>query len=88
MPPVRKKVMDVGLEPTSVMNPDAPVYPQPAVRPGAIVTILAVRGTYADVEVLCVAPTHLEVAGQIHLPPYSAVLALPWASILTISVMG
>lgn len=74
MPPAAKKT----IEPDSVA----------VLKPGAIVTILGARGTYADVEVLHVADTHLEVAGPIHMPPYAAVIALPWAAILTISVVG
>ena len=64
------------------------ITPSPALKPGTIVTVTGVRGTYADVEVLGVFPTHLEVAGPLHLPPYASVIALPWSSVLAISVMG
>ncbi|HEY6021931.1 MAG TPA: hypothetical protein VIY48_19305 [Candidatus Paceibacterota bacterium] len=73
MPPAAKKTIEA---------------PKAVLKPGAIVTVVGARGTYADAEVLFVTDTHLELAGQAHLPPYAATLALPWASIFTISVMG
>lgn len=74
MPPAAKKT----IEAESVSE----------LKPGTIVTILGVRGTYADVKVLHVAPSYLEVASAVHTPPYGATLALPWASIFTIQVVG
>ena len=74
MPPAAKK----AIEPASTTE----------LKPGTLVTILGARGTYADVKVIHVASTHLEVASAVHTPPYGATLALPWASIFTIQVVG